>query len=326
MLHMKKILVGLAIILVSFTALVPAFSLEEIISEETLSAKIYAPKNFKSMIPEIEEEIELSRTKLMNRLGLKEWKEVEVWLLPSVHDYYKLRGEKSRAPEWAAGLSFSDKGIIIIANGVAKGGVVHNVKQTLRHEMAHVAVDRAKKGKAFPRWFHEGFAVWFADEWTPERSERLSRAVSFDRIQKFAEIERSFPSHQHSASLSYDQSFHFVRSLGEDYGTDVYKKLFKALDEKSFDEAFMSATDHSLVFVETKWLAKLKKGQSPWSILNDANILFFGASILFVVAFLIRRRRNKSQLVKMSHQKGWDYDESRYPLPGQSAERSSSEK
>jgi hypothetical protein len=230
-----------------------------------------------------------------------------------------LRGEKSRAPEWAAGLSLSDKGVIIIANGVAKGGAVHNVKQTLRHEMAHVAVDRAKDGKAFPRWFHEGFAVWFADEWTPERSEKLSRAASFDRIQKFSEIERGFPSHQHSASLAYDQSFHFVRSLGEDYGTDVYAKLFKAMDEKNFDDAFVSATDHSLVYVETKWLAKLKKGQSPWSIVSDANILFFGASVLFVVAFLIRRRRNKSQLVQMSHQKGWDYDENRYPLPGSSS-------
>ncbi len=319
MLQMKKIIFGLVIILVSFTAILPAFSLQEIIAEETSSAKIFAPKNYSSMMPEIKEEVELSRYKLMQQLGLTEWGKVEVWLLPSVHDYFTLRNEKSRAPEWAVGLSLSDKGIIIIANGVAKGGAVHNVKQTLRHEMAHVAVDRAKKGKAFPRWFHEGYAVWFADEWTPERSERLSRAVSFDRIQKFSEIERGFPSHQHSASLSYDQSFHFVRSLGEDYGTDVYARLFKAMGEKSFENAFVSATDHSLVFVEAKWRAKLKEGQSPWSIISDANILFFGASVLFVVAFLIRRRRNKSQLVKMSHQQGWDYDENRYPLPGSSS-------
>lgn len=314
--EMKTFSVYLSFLIIFFSMTTLAFSLEEIVMKESLSAKIYSPKNFKSLIPEIEEEVERSRTKLMNQLGLKEWKEVEVWVLPSVHDYFKLRNERSRAPEWAAGLSLSDRGVIIIANGVATGGEVYNVRQTLKHEMAHVAIDRAKKGKAFPRWFHEGFAVWFADEWTPERSERLSKAVAFDRVKKFEDIERNFPSHQQSASLSYDQSFHFVRFLGNDYGAGVYAKIFKALDEKEFEGAFEEATQHSMVFVEAKWIAKLKKGQSAWSIFSDSSILFFGATLLFVVAFLIRRRRNKSQLVKMSHEKGWDYDETRYPLPG----------
>ena len=312
---MRAILVVFLLLLTPISAIAQS-DLGTMKTLKTERVLLHYPERFQKVVPAFLESTEAASERAQTTLGLETWDRVDVWLLPKVADYYHIHKRPVRSPSWAAGLSLSDQSVIIVAHG-SMGGAVHDIHKTVQHELAHVGIDRAKRGAPIPRWFHEGFAVWFADEWTHERSDRLTQAAGFGRLKTFERIELNFPSHQLSASLAYDQSFHFVRWLRTRYGETVYADILQQMPEKSFDDAFKKATGVSLALAEAQWKSDLDEGTSLWSILRDSGIVFFGASMLFIVAFLIRRKQNKKRIEAMADEPGrWTYDESRYPLPG----------
>jgi hypothetical protein len=251
-------------------------------------------------------------------LGIERMPTVEVWVLPRVADYFGLRGEPNRAPEWAVGLSFSGEHTIIVAHGSQRPP--QEVMFTFAHELAHVAVDQARGSTPVPRWFHEGFAVFLAQEWTAERSEQLARAAAGGRLPSFATLSDSFPGHQQSASLAYDQSFHFVRWLQAEYGEDFWAGVMDRIAKgASFDAALAAESGASLAELEARWHESLSESTTLWSVLADETVIFFGAGVFFILAYAIARRRRRRQLASMEDDNvdEWSYDASRYPLPGE---------
>jgi hypothetical protein len=59
------------------------------------------------------------------------------------------------APPWAIGVAYPDLGIISVA--IRRGPNITDPEQTLRHELAHIALGAALGNRA-PHWLHEGFA------------------------------------------------------------------------------------------------------------------------------------------------------------------------
>lgn len=257
---------------------------------------------------------------LRQELGYDDLSGIDVWVVKDVSDYFTVHGLPDLSPEWAAGLSLSNRSVVIIQMKAAPGTEVNEFETTFHHELVHVALDRAAGGNRLPRWFHEGFATMHADEWSPERSEMLSRAAAQGALTSFDDLSVYFPEHHNSASLAYAQSFHFVREWKSRYGNDVYSKVLKRVrGGEPFPKAFRNVTDDSLVVAEARWLQGVKSGSSMWSMFNDGALVFFGASVLFLFAWLIRRNRNARKLVSMDTDstKNWDYDEAAYPLPGE---------
>lgn len=256
-------------------------------------------------------------------LGIDEMPVVEVWVLPLVADYFELKGQPNRAPDWAVGLSLSGLSTIILAHGGERAP--EEVFLTFAHELAHVAVDRARAQKSVPRWFHEGFAVYLAQEWSAERSERLSRAAASDQLRSFDSLSRSFPAHHMSASLAYDQSFHFVRWLRAEFGAQFWAEVMGAMADKpeiDFEGAIEAVSGEPLSALELRWGEEIAASSSNWSILAEETIFFFGASVLFVLAYVSVRRQRRRRRSSLADDPGdeWSYDPARYPLPGEEHE------
>lgn len=255
-------------------------------------------------------------------LGLEDMPTVEVWVVPRVSDYFEFHDISDRAPKWAVGLSFSGKHEVIVAHGGQRAP--GEAMTTFAHELAHVAVDHARQGKPVPRWFHEGFAVMMADQWTPERSERLAVAASGDNLTRFDDLWETFPGHQYSASLAYDQSFHFVRWLRAEHGEDLFARVMERVrDGADFRAALEAETGASFAAVEAVWGDSISDATSFWAILRDDFTIFFGAGLLFLIAYGIVRRRRRRQFDEIEDDdipEEWDYDASRYPLPGGDAD------
>lgn len=255
--------------------------------------------------------------RLRSSLGVEEFPPIQVWVLKGVDDYFRLHEIPNSAPKWAAGLSFSNRATVVVANKPGAQGM-SEVDATFRHELAHVAVDIAAKGKTVPRWFHEGFAVWHAQEWNADKSEMLSRSAAANTLIAFGDLETGFPDHHNTASLAYAQSFHFVRDLSERHGTNVYANIFQNMENgDSFHKAFRRVTGESVPVAEGRWRQTLKNASSVWSLFMDGMLIFFGASILFLVAWRTRKTRAARKLASMKDNPAWDYDETRYPLPGE---------
>lgn len=274
-------------------------------------------KRYSPAIEKLAEEAPALRERAHQNLGLVDPAPIDVWILPKVSDYYALRGEPNRAPEWAVGLSLSGRSTIIVAHGGQR--TPDDVMFTYAHELAHVAVDQARGDVPVPRWFHEGFAVMMAQEWTPERSEKLSQAAARGQLQPFSKLTRTFPSHQMSVSLAYDQSFHFVRWMQDKYGADFWARVMRQMEGGAdFDGAIRAEAGITLPEIESQWHEQLSSSTNRWSILADETIIFFGVSLLFILAYIRARSRRRRQLASMEDDNSdeWRYDPARYPLPG----------
>ncbi len=298
-------------------------TLDDIEVTESSAGKLrfHAPPEFDRLTSRLRDEGEEHLEDLVAELQLENVPVVEVWVLRKVADFYRLHGVENRAPEWAAGLSFRNQARIILVNGVGKGGEMIDVDATFKHELAHVAMDVASAGRGVPRWFNEGYALMHAAEWTAERSNKLSQAAAGGSITPFSNLTDYFPAHHNSASLAYAQSFHFVRYLSQRFGDDVYAGILERIRSgKSFDDAFKAESGESLKLAEARWKQQLESSSSAWAIFSDEMVLFFGASLLFLVAWGVRRHRTRKRLAQMALEDAdaaWDYDESKYPLPGE---------
>ena len=279
------------------------------------------PERFEPAITQLDGQATSVVQALERRLGLETLDSIDVYLLRDMNTYFEWRGAEYRPSSWAVGLSLSDQSTVLVKHGVGSAGNPVDIGKTFIHELAHVAVDRARAGYHVPRWFNEGFAVLHAEEWTPERSDTLTRAASTGSVMELSSLDRYFPPHHQSVSLAYAQSFHFVRHLEQRYGDEFFAEVMGLVRQGTpFDEALHEVSGSTLGALETQWRNDLEEGASFWAILSDVNALFFGASLLFLVAFVVRvmRKRRQAQAMVDEDDPGeWDYDPELYPLPGQ---------
>lgn len=279
----------------------------------------YEPRYEAATLP-MRERASADLARLADELGYDELQGIQVWVLKDIGEYFERHNLPNTAPKWAAGISLSNQSTVVIQMRAAPGTGVEEFETTFHHELVHVALDRAAGGRGLPRWFHEGFAIMHADEWSADKSEMLSRAAAQGALTPFNELTARFPEHHNSASLAYAQSFHFVREWKTRYGDDVYARVLERVREgELFHQAFRNVTDDSVAVAEARWLQDLKNASSLWSLFNDGALIFFGASLLFLVAWWTRRNRNARKLRSMDSDtaSAWDYDESAYPLPGE---------
>jgi len=286
--------------------------------------KFHYPQQYEPAIRELDAVGGDAVRRLEDRLAIEKFPAVDVWVLPEVNDYFELTEREGRAPKWAIGLSLGDRRTVIVARDTPlPGGVESDLEKTFIHELAHVAIDIAGEGGHVPRWFHEGFALSQAREWTPERRQKLTRAASTDALIPFAELDGNFPAHHNVASLAYAQSFHFVEFLEQNHGEGVTAEVMESVRAgKEFEEAVRGATGRGLDALETDWRGELSSETSWLALLQDEFAIFFVAAVFFAIAWAVRRDRLRGSSGSGDGEAGdLTYDKSRYPLPGEPRDR-----
>ena len=92
---------------------------------------------------------------------------------------------------------------------------------TLRHELAHVLIDKVSSNRA-PRWLEEGFALYLAGE-GPMISRYLRRgALSTDKLEQRLARPGSKEEMRAIYAQAYSDVFSLVRNNGE---ASVWKRL-----------------------------------------------------------------------------------------------------
>ncbi len=276
------------------------------------------PERFDKAAGQLDEQAVVSLSRLKYRLGIEQMPPIDVWLVSDLDDYFVWKELPGRAPTWAIGLSLVNRQTVLVRHGLGPNRQLVDIHDTFDHELAHVAIDVARQGHHVPRWFNEGFASYHADEWTLERGEEVVRAAATSSLIPLKELDRTFPDHAQVTSLAYAQSHHFTRFLAERYGEDVFGKLITRIREhdESFSVAFTMVTGDDFEVVELSWRTGLAENASPISNLADGTPLFFGASLLFLIAWLVRRRRTRERFEHLDdYLEGWDADPARYQLP-----------
>ncbi|TYO99899.1 tetratricopeptide repeat protein [Geothermobacter ehrlichii] len=133
-------------------------------------------------------------------------KKVEVLLYTS-RDF----SETTKSPDWAGGLY--DGKVRIPLGGVHE--ISPHLRALLYHEYAHVVVRGLARGRC-PTWLNEGIAEVMERSQFDPPLRYLPRAEKLIPFARLAGNWGSLPAQQ--ARLAYEQSYSFVRYLGEYYG------------------------------------------------------------------------------------------------------------
>ncbi|HSJ24393.1 MAG TPA: hypothetical protein VK929_06995 [Longimicrobiales bacterium] len=221
--------------------------------------------------------------------------DVNVFLAPDAPRWDSLTG--GRAPDWGAGVAFPGRGTIVIPGYVSGRGGTHTLPQVLRHELAHIALQRALQDVAIPRWFNEGYAVWAAGQFDDDAGWMLRLAFVTNRAPPLDSITLDWPLLEADARLAYLLSATAVRylhSLGTD---DTFQRFLRELGEHGdFERALREVYIVSSPQFERLWRAHVRRSYGWLQFLAQSMFVWLTITALVLVLFVVRRRRNRRRM------------------------------
>jgi hypothetical protein len=223
---------------------------------------------------------------------------VDVYLAPDAARWDSLTG--GRAPEWGAGVADPAAGLIVLPTYDWSRTPPHTIYRTLRHELAHVALQRHLGAARTPRWFTEGYAQWAAGEWTWDAAWRLRLAFLGDRAPPLDSLTLDWPAGEADARVAYLLSASAIAYLVDRSGERGLRVLLDRWAERvDFDGAFRSTYGLTMSQFEEDWRRHVKEAYGWTVILGHSAIFWLVAAVVLVILFAVRRRRDRARLARL---------------------------
>ncbi len=213
---------------------------------------------------------------------------IRILLAPDGARFAQLAG--GRSPEWAAGLILEPGRIILLDKTYMLD--LGQAAVLLRHELAHVLLDRRVGERVVPRWFHEGYAQLRAGEWGMEVLWRLGRAAWTGSAIPLADLAHGFPASGPRAQLAYAESLAAVQQLARDGTSWAY--LFELLEAgEPFSAALQRSRGETQADFGARFDGEIMPGFRRWGLLFGTAPLFFLMALIFLAAAWRRFRRGR---------------------------------
>ena len=211
-----------------------------------------------------------------------------VVVAPSEAAFRDLTG--GRVPDWGLAVAFPHLGRIVVRSPRLTGRIPVDPATVLRHELGHLYLTAAVGEEAgFPRWFHEGFAALYADEWRWVAPARLAWSRVTGSLAPLETLADSIPGGG-DPGVAYVQSMAAVRDLRERGGDEGMARLLARMREGAgFDAAMRETYGLTLGQFYADWSEEL--GGYGWLLaLSDDRGLWLGLAVLVALLYLFRRR------------------------------------
>ena len=223
--------------------------------------------------------------------------------------------EARRAPSWAVAYAIGGAGLVVLIPSRVPSYPDHTLETVLRHEIAHVLIDRAARRSSgapirnrggVPRWFNEGLAIYGSRDWGFEDRARLTVATFRREGLALSDLDRRFHGGSHSAAGAYALSAAFVRYLLDQHGPFVAARIFDQMTlGHAFDEAFRRAVGNTLAAEEAQFWRHLDIWNKWVPLLSSSTTLWMLITLLALWAFKRRRERDAELMA------AWDEEERR---------------
>jgi len=204
------------------------------------------------------------------------------------------------APHWGAGVAFPDQGIIVLPGFASARGSPDQLDRVLRHEFAHVALQRYLGPARVPRWFTEGYATWAAGQLDDASGWILRLAFVTGRAPPLDSLALDWPAGSSEARVAYLLSASAIEFLHE-RGGDRVMRIF--LDRwragVPFDRAIHDVYGLSPGQLEKYWSGSVRR-RYGWVLFLTQSVVIWAITATIVVAlFAVRRRRDRARLARM---------------------------
>ncbi len=200
-------------------------------------------------------------------------------------------------PAWVSGYARGGERLIVLFPARVRSYPDRNLRALVHHEVAHVLVAQAARGRPVPRWFNEGVATVAAREWGVEDRARFAIAVLGGKARTTRSLDAAFQGSDTEVRRAYALSAAFVRFLQQDYGTlapaTVLRGIGSGLD---FEEAFLQTTGVPLARAENTFFEDDAFWNTWLPFLTSTGALWMAVTLLALIAIHRRRVRSKQMI------------------------------
>jgi hypothetical protein len=164
---------------------------------------------------------------------------------------------------------------------------------TLRHELAHIALEPSIREIWFPRWLNEGLAQYVAGQYALRHRIAISQRALSGQFIPLNKIDDVLKFDQVQANLAYAQSISAVNWLIEEFGSQNFRIFLDNLPiYQDSDLAFEASYEFSMELFEISWARWAKKHYRPYFLLELPNLLWLLMPLLVLAGWLRMKYRN----------------------------------
>jgi hypothetical protein len=200
-----------------------------------------------------------------------------------------------RVPDWGLAVAFPRLSRIVIRSPRLTGRVPVDPATILQHELGHLYLAAATgEDTAVPRWFHEGFAALYANEWRWVAPVQLAWAQVSGGLVPLSGLTDSIAGSD--PSIAYVQSMAAVRNLRKRGGDEgIAQLLAHVRGGATFDGAMRETYGLTLAQFYAAWSEDV--GEYGWLIaLTDERGLWVALALLVIALWIIRRRSIRREI------------------------------
>lgn len=207
-----------------------------------------------------------------------------------------------RFPDWGVAAAVAERNLIAVRSP-ADYPLGRTLRETLRHELAHLHLDAMSGLRQLPRWMHEGYAQQIAHQWEFGDDLLIARAVFFDQAINLRDIDgvNSFAGGR--AQLAYAQSFlamnHFLSAYGWD-GLQIFCETVRLRED--WDAAFREATGADYAVYQKEFDDFLHSRYNWIAFLGDTILLWIGLVGVFIAIYIVKRRGSAAKRAEWEQQ------------------------
>jgi hypothetical protein len=202
-----------------------------------------------------------------------------------------------RAPDWGAGVALPSEGIIVLPAYNSPRGGTQDLRSVLRHELAHVALQRYLGGAQVPRWFTEGYAVWASGQFDESAGWILRSAFLLKRAPPLDSLTLDWPVNTTDARVAYLLSASAVEYLYANGGERALRIFLERWQQSSAMETALRQTyGLTLGQLERFWSQSVRRRYGWLLFFAQVTVIWTILTVLVLVLFLIRRRRDRRKM------------------------------
>lgn len=224
--------------------------------------------------------------------------EITVLLAPDEQTFSAWTG--GLAPEWGAGVAFPRIERIVLPAYAPRVRSPADLRRTLRHELAHVALQRHLGNVQVPRWFTEGYATWSAGQLDPEADWLLRVAFLTGRAPPLDSLDLLWPAGATDARIAYLLSASAVRYLYSHGGEPAFAQMLERWAAgASLDEAMRASYQFTLARFEQDWSRHVRREYGWLRFLAQGAVVWSITGVIVVAIWMIRHRYNRARLARL---------------------------
>ncbi len=268
--------------------------------------KISYPKGYEQLAKFSRNTIHQNIDQIAQIVGATEPK-ITLFLVNNIDSLINITGNK--IPEWAAGVTLTNKNIIVMKTPDFLKSTLRQYKTTLIHEMVHCIQGQVVPLNLTPAWFNEGLAEYISEEYDLHKKVILSRAIIKNRIIPLQEVTDLINFSHVKARLAYAESSSVIEFLIYKFGLEVIHEILNTMKEGTYFAKSLSIhTDIDFCDFPYFWKKYISQRYKWVFMLDIQNILWLIMPIMVIIGFLIKKYRNRKvlkewEILEQEHEK-----------------------